>query len=68
MKLRQRVIRHHRVHMVLKVVVHVHVQKAQHAVHVDSAAVAAMIEHVFSQTHMLSKAEQVRQPAAIKHG
>ncbi|MNG13706.1 hypothetical protein D3C84_974010 [compost metagenome] len=56
MELRQGVVRHHRVHVVLKVIVHVHVQKAQYPVHIDGAAVATVVQHVFRQAHMLGEA------------
>ena len=68
MQLTERVVRHHRVHVVFEVVVHVHVDKAQHAVHVDGAAVTAVVEHIFGQAHVLADSKQVTEPRAIEAG
>ena len=68
MQLTERVVRHHRVHVVFEVVVHVHVDKAQHAVHVDGAAVTAVVEHIFGQAHVLAESKQVAEPRAIEAG
>ncbi len=68
MQLTERVVRHHRVHVVFEVVVHVHVDKAQHAVHVDGAAIATVVEHIFGQAHVLAETKQVAEPRAVEAG
>ena len=45
--------RDHREHVVFDVVVHVPVDEAQNWIHVDSAGIQTMIEHVLGKTRVL---------------
>ena len=60
------VIRHGREHVVLDVVIHVQVEKAEHRVDVHGSGVQPVVEHVLSQAGVLGDGEEERQPGAIE--
>src|ERR1700691_4800838 len=62
MQRRQRVVGYHRVHVVLEMIVHVQVEKAEQRVHVNGPTVESMIEHVLGETRVL------RQPKKEQKG
>ena len=62
----QGVIGHQRKHVVLDVVVHVPIQVAVDRVHVDRAAIEAVVEHVFGEPGMLGIAIDRHQPGTIE--
>jgi hypothetical protein len=65
MQPRQRVVGHHREHVMFDVVVHVPVDPAAERVHQDSAGVQAVVEHVLGQPAMLQKARHDHVPRAV---
>src|SRR5260370_2608110 len=53
-------------HMMFDVVIHVHVQKAIHKVHVNGSCALAMVIFVLRQTSVLGECTQLIQPASIE--
>lgn len=64
----QRVVRHHREHVVLDMVVHIPVQPAHHRVHINGAAVQPVVKHVFGQPAVLQKSGHDHMPATVDAG
>ena len=64
MQSRQCMVRHQREHVVLDVVIHVPVEIPVDRVHVDRAAIEPVVENVFGQSGVLSKAVDEHQPGA----
>ena len=66
MQLGQRMIRHEREHVVLEMVIHVPVDEAADRVHVNRAAVEAMVQDILSQPGVLRGVVDDHQPCAEK--
>ncbi|MCY1235197.1 hypothetical protein D9M72_478040 [compost metagenome] len=65
-KLRKRVIGHHREHVVLHMVVHVPIDEAAQRVHVDRAAVQPMVCHVVGEAAVLQQPGQHMMPSTVE--
>ena len=68
MQRRQRVIGHHGKHVMFNVVVHVPVYEAQYGVHVNRAAIEAVVQNIFGKSTMLSDTRHHMHPSAIHGG
>ena len=68
MKGRQGVIRHHREHVMLDVVVHVPVEESYDGVHVDSAAVEPVVQDILVKSEVLRDRRAPEQGSAVKRG
>ena len=62
----QRVIRHQREHVVLDVVIHVPVDEAADRIHVNSAAIEAMVKNILRQPGVLRGVVDDHEPRAEK--
>ena len=65
-ELRKIVIRNEREHVVLHMVVHVPIQKSMDRIHINSPAVHAVVEHIFSESGVLGEAINRHEPSAEK--
>ena len=62
----QCVIGHHRVHVMIQMVIHVPVQETKYRVHHHGAAVEPVVKHVFWHARVLRQAEEDIEPGAIE--
>ncbi len=65
MQLGQCMIRHHREHMVLNVIVHISVDETVNPVHINRAAVQSMIKYILCKARMLQKARHSMMPRPV---
>ena len=64
----QMITRHRRIHMMLRVVIHLPVKKTEHRVEYNRAAAQSKIRHIVLQAHVLRVVAEEEKPPTIKGG